>query len=335
MKRLHLLAISPFLLLIVFLAGPKPGDPQLSAALPAPPAEAASLSEWVSKLDRQEGQPRPGCEASIMWADDSLRQRSSWSLVYLHGFSACHEEGRAMAEAFARRYGCNLYLSRLQSHGLESDEPLLTMNADSLYQSAARALAVGQQLGEQVILMGTSTGGTLALKLAAEFPEAADAVFLYSPNIRIFDPKAAMATLPWGLQIARAVKGGNYNEPGGDEYEQQYWNSRYRLEAVVELQRLVEHSMIRETFIAVKQPLFLGYYYKDDIHQDSTVSVEAMLDMYEWLGTDADRKRKEAFPDAGVHVICNPRVSHDYRSVEAATFRFAEEVLGLAPAGGI
>ena len=52
-------------------------------------------------------------------------------------------------------------------------------------------------------------GGTLALKLAAEFPEIAGLVLL-SPNISINDPNAWLLNNPWGLQIARMIKG-KYN----------------------------------------------------------------------------------------------------------------------------
>ncbi len=50
-------------------------------------------------------------------------------------------------------------------------------------------------------------------------------------------------------------------------------------------------------------PVFLGYYYRDEQHQDPTVSVAAMLAMYDRLGTPPTFKRKQDFPDAGAHVI--------------------------------
>jgi hypothetical protein len=43
----------------------------------------------------------------------------------------------------------------------------MNLTADAYWESAKLAYAIGKQIGKKVILMSTSTGGTLALKLAA------------------------------------------------------------------------------------------------------------------------------------------------------------------------
>ena len=90
--------------------------------------------------------------------------------------------------------------------------------------------------------------------------------------------------------------------------------------------------MKAEEFAKVRQPLFLGYYYKDEEHQDPTVSVEAALEMFGELGTPEGKKRKAAFPEAGAHVIGCELTSGAVEEVEEETFRFMEEVVGLEPA---
>jgi hypothetical protein len=47
----------------------------------------------------------------------------------------------------------------------------------------------------------------------------------------------------------------------------------------------------------------MGYYFKDEEHQDNVVSVDAMKEMFEQLGTPAGLKKSEAFPNSGNHVI--------------------------------
>ena len=69
--------------------------------------------------------------------------------------------------------------------------------------------------------------------------------------------------------------------------------------------------MTPEQFQKVKQPVFMGYYYKDEEHQDKVVSVPAMLAMFDELGTPADKKQKMAFPNAGEHVIASHFTSGD------------------------
>ena len=181
--------------------------------------------------------------------------------------------------------------------------------------------------------MSTSTGGTLALKLAAEFPEYVDALLLYSPNIRINNKSAFLLARPWGLQLARRVSNGNYRVTDDDTESKscQYWYCRYRLEGVVYLQQLVDATMKKETYQRVEIPVFLGYYYRDKDHQDETVRVDAMQKMFRQLATPEDKKVERAFPQAGDHVIASEITSGAVEEVFLETVRFCEEVLGLTP----
>jgi len=89
--------------------------------------------------------------------------------------------------------------------------------------------------------------------------------------------------------------------------------------------------MTEETFKTVAQPLFVGYYYESDSAQDSTVSVPAILKMYESIETPEDKKRKMAFPEARHHVMASYLTSKDLETVKEETFKFLEEVIGLEP----
>ena len=134
------------------------------------------------------------------------------------------------------------------------------------------------------------------------------------------------------MQLAILANGGNYHEFEEITGENsKYWTTKYRMEALTQLQALVDGSMTEETFAGVQQPVFLGYYYKDEIQQDSTVSVPAMLRMFEQLGTPEENKRKVAFPNTGGHVMSSYITSKDLESVQRETNRFLEEVLGLRP----
>ena len=178
------------------------------------------------------------------------------------------------------------------------------LTADNYWESAKQALAIGKKLGRKVILMGTSTGGSLALQLAVDYPDDVAALILLSPNIAINDPFAWLLNNPWGLQIARAVKHGNYIVSDDDrDIYRRYWNKPYRLEAAVALEEYLETAMVRDNFKKVKQPTLVLYYYKDDQHQDKVVKVSAILNMYDELGTPENLKRKVAMPNTGDHVI--------------------------------
>lgn len=313
---------------ILYIAGPSPSTPVYTTTLPTIPSNPAELEATID-LKEKTHNTRPNNEARIIWANDSAKQKTPYAIVYLHGFSASQEEGNPVHQNIAKAFGCNLYLARLSEHGIDTTDALINMTAESLFESAKEAYAIGKQLGEKVILMGTSTGGTLALQLAAMYPEIAGLV-LYSPNIAIKDPNAWLLNNPWGLQIARLVKGSNYMGVTKDNLlYQQYWNTKYRLEATVQLEELLETSMTKENFAKVNQPILVLYYYKNEQEQDPVVSVAAMKAMYLQINTAAEKKKMIPVPNTGNHVMASPIQSKDIITVEEETAQFLQSVLQL------
>jgi pimeloyl-ACP methyl ester carboxylesterase len=330
MRKKKWALIIPAILIIAYLLGPSPSTPAYTTAMPTVPAEPAALEQYIKQQEAAHA-VKPNNEARIVWANDSLKSRTEYALVYLHGFSASQGEGDPVHRELAKKFGCNLYLSRLAEHGIDTTEPMLNLTSDNLWNTAKEAVAIGKQIGKKVILVGTSTGGTLALKLAAEYPDIY-ALILYSPNIAINDGTAWILNNPWGLQIARMVKNSKYLDSKDTRPEyRQYWTWHYRIEAAVNLEELVETTMKESTFKKVTQPTLVLYYYKDKVHQDSTVKVSAIKEMYEQLGTPADKKRAVAIPNAGDHVIGSWIRSHDVPGVEKETERFMTEVLRIKP----
>ena len=326
------LAFVVLLVIVVYMMGPKPPQVKLSKDLPSISASIGNIDNYAEKND--EGLTlKPDNESRIIWANDSVKERTGYSLLYLHGFSASWYEGYPANMEFAKYFGCNAYFPRLASHGIETDDALIDMTPDRLWESAKEALMVARTIGKKVIIMSTSTGGTLALKLTSDFPEYVDGLILYSPNIRINNNAAFLLSKPWGLQIGRKETGGTHRVVNDDFDSKvcQYWNCKYRVEAVVFLQQLVDETMTKQTFKNVNEPVFLGYYYKDDSHQDDVVKVDAMLKMFDNLGTSQELKVKMAFPEAGDHVIASEITSGAYKDVIAQTIKFGEDVLKMNP----
>ncbi|HVU98766.1 MAG TPA: alpha/beta hydrolase [Puia sp.] len=328
-KRKKLWLLIPVLLIVIYFVGPHPSKPVYSSAQPAVPAEPAALESYIRSQEAGH-RLKPDNEARIVWAD-STRKKTPYSIVYLHGFSASQGEGDPVHRYIAAKYGCNLYLPRLAEHGIDTVDAMVNLTPDRYWASAQEALAVGRQIGDKVILMGTSTGGTLALQLAYTYPDQVAALVLCSPNIAINDPNAWLLDDPWGLQIAHLVTGSDYiiaKDDYGPQWRQ-YWYPKYRTEAAVALEQLVETTMKKENFAKVTQPVSLFYYYKDETHQDSTVKVSAELNMFDQLGTPAALKYKEAMPEAGTHVLTSSIRSHDIPGVEKGISHFLSDIVHL------
>ncbi len=316
-------------LLIVYLLGPHPLTPVYNLSLPSAATNEVALEEQVAAIESAHHLKKDN-QARIVWNNDSSKSKTEYAIVYLHGFSASQEEGNPVHRNVAKKLGDNLYLARLAEHGIDTTDALVNLTADNYWESAKQALAVGKQLGNKVILMGTSTGGTLALKLAASYPKDVAALILFSPNIAIKDPNAWLLNNPWGLQIARLVKRSSFINTGHTEpLYKQYWNAAYRLEATVALEELLETTMLNNTFTAIHQPTLVLYYYKDEQHQDNVVKVAAIKDMFNKLGTDSTNKRMIAVPNAGNHVLASPIQSNDIITPERETIQFLKTVLHL------
>jgi len=327
MRFLKWVGIILLLLIIVYFLGPQPARPTYAKELPTIPSGPGELEKYIADKEAKH-RIKPENEARILWLHDSLKEKTEYSVVYLHGFSASQEEGDPLHFEFAQKFGCNLFLSRLSDHGIDTTEPLASFTAERLWNSAKEAYVIGKQLGNKVILMATSTGGTVALKLATEYPDIAGLILL-SPNVAINDRNAWLLNNHWGLQIARIIKGKyNYSSDTTALYAQ-YWNNKYRMEAAVQLEELLETTMKESVFKKVTQPLLLLYYYKDEANQDKVVKVSAMKRMFSQVSTPPQLKREIAIPNAGDHVIGSWIKSKDIAKVEEECEKFAREVLQM------
>lgn len=327
MKSLKILLLVFGLIFIIYISGPAPATPVYSQAEIAVPSNFDSLENYI-QLQESKHKIKPDNAARIIWANDSFPTKTEYAIVYLHGFSASQKEGYPVHQFIAKQFNCNLYLSRLSDHGLDTIDPMANFTVDNYWNSAKEALSIGNQIGKKVILMGCSTGGSLSLMLAATFPQSVDGLILLSPNIAINEKNASLLNNHWGLQIARLVKGGksNYSSDQRPEYKK-YWYSNFRLEAAVQLQELIETKMTKSTFEKVKSPVLLLYYYKDELHQDQVVKVSSMLKMFTELGSKI--KVEKALPETGDHVIASALKSNDIKSVENAIVDFLHTKMNI------
>jgi len=327
MRFLKWLGVIVIILIVVYFLGPQPTTPKYSNQLPAVPSDAMLLEKYIADKEATH-KLKPDNEARITWFNDSTKEKTEYAVVYLHGFSASQEEGDPVHKDFAKKFGCNLYLSRLSDHGVDTTEPLANFSAESFWNSALEAYAIGKQLGKKVILMSTSTGGTVALKLCAEYPEIV-ANILLSPNIAINDSKAWMLNNHWGLQIAQLVTGKHRVVDDTTALYAKYWNTRYATSSLVQLEELLESTMKESVFEKLKQPTLLLYYYKDEEQQDDVVKVSAMKRMFAQLATPDNLKRQVALPNTENHVLGSPIKSKDVISVQVECEKFASEILRL------
>lgn len=317
------------LLALIYLLGPKPKTPDFSAIkLPTITSALQVLEDSIATKEALLNL-KPDNEARIVWA--TPYEKTEYCMVYLHGLGGSPEEGDPVHEALAHRYGCNLYLARLEGHGLVSENPLQNVDPEQWMQSALDAIAIGKALGEKVIVVSCSTGSTFSLYLAAHNPELVDAQILFSPNIDYYDPRSFLMGWPWGLQISRLILGSEFYGWKAPGAAQQYWYTRYRIEGLITLKAIINKTMTKETFSKIESPLFMSYYFRDETNQDNVVSVKRMNEMFSELGTLAEVKKVAPLRNAGTHIITSDLFSNDIAELWKSLTGFCEQVLHLTP----
>ena len=324
--------IGSALILIIILAywqGPKPVFENVPDKIPKIDLKLDQLDSAIRVKESLFPNLKEENESRIIWAD-SVR-KTPYAMVYLHGFSAGVMESEPVHQMLAKKYGCNLYLARLSHHGLSGNDAFEGLTPASLMESAAEALAIGQLIGDKVILVSCSTGGTLSIFLTAQNPKAVAAQILYSPNTAIDDPSAMLLNKPWGGKLINMVMG-NYKIADSVYYGtpiEKYWTLTYRSEALVALQELLDQTMKDEIFQKIKSPYFIGYYFKTEEESDHVISVPGILNFDSKTQTPNDLKRVVPFPNVGHHVIASELQSKDISSVIRETSLFLDEVMGI------
>lgn len=199
-----------------------------SVSVPPAPDLPEDLDRYLADAEAMVPNLRTGAQKEILWADPAIRERTPISIVYLHGFSASRAEISPVAERVARDLGANLFLTRLAGHGRDGAAMAEPRLADWL-ADLAEAMAIGRRIGDRVVLIGTSTGGTLAYVAAATpgLREDLAGAALLSPNFALRTPGEWRLRLP-GARLILPLIGGR--ERGFEPWNAEHaagWTTRY------------------------------------------------------------------------------------------------------------
>lgn len=140
-----------------------------------------NLQDWISRIESTQS-IRNGLETRINFAHKTV-QKTEFSILYLHGFGSSVNETSPLTSIIAKTIKANVIYQRLDKHGI-SLAPLAYLTAESWYYNALQGLSIANKLGENVIVLSCSTGGTLSLLLSARHTSAQEISHqvLLSPN---------------------------------------------------------------------------------------------------------------------------------------------------------
>ena len=321
LKRALLSFASMLLLVIAFYySGPTTAAPTYDLSLPTVNTRFADINDSLLHFDSYL-KAEPCAISTVDWYDSI--ERTEYVLLYLHGFSATQHEGDSVRFWIANRLQANAYYPRISGHGLEEEDSVryATFTATAAWEKAKKDFALATTLGNKVIIMSCSTGTPLALKLSATYPNKVHALVNYSPNIRLNDPLAALVNDPWGLELLKWTSNQDFRDlsPREDGIVEDCKHRSYCWESVIQMQWLLETTMIESTFKAVRAPSLTMMWNESDEIRDRVVSVEKAQWMHECLGSSVKQWTDCACND---HVILNHQTSEAAEYVFETTFAF-------------
>ncbi len=216
-----------------------PYEPADLTARFEPDAFGGDLDAYFAAQEARFDDLTPGVEKRVVRAG-ATGEKTPLSVVYLHGFSATSEEIRPVPDRVAAGLGANLVFTRLTGHGRPGAALAEATVADWMAETA-EALEAGRATGDRVLVIATSTGGTLAAAAAqdAELMRDVAGIVFVSPNFGLNTPLARLLTWPaarhWLPLIAGEVRAW---EPLNDA-QGRYWTTQYPSVAVLPMAALV------------------------------------------------------------------------------------------------
>lgn len=205
------------------------GEITQPAGGPALP-DLASIEADLATAEAQVPNLRPGCEKRIVWAA-APATRTAMSVLFVHGFSATGQELRPLPDLVAQAFGANLHFTRLTGHGQDGAAMARATFAD-WRQDVGAAITIAQTLGREVVIMGCSTGCTLATLALAEGAQAR-AMIHVSPNFGLrHRVLQTLLDLPGARHWSKYVAGSSQSFQPISTAHKAYWTVEYPTAAV-------------------------------------------------------------------------------------------------------
>lgn len=316
------------ILFLLWMLGPRVSFSP-TGDLSLPEETPAGLANWIAAAEASIGDIVPGAEKSFTWAGPDVPSRQEYSVVYLHGFSATRQETYPFADLLAAKLGGNAFHTRLAGHGRTDVDALGDVDAQDWYADALEALAIGRHIGRRVVIVGTSTGASLAAVLAENHSAAIHAIVAISPNYGPVNRAGWLTAGPWGRQIGRLVMGEYRSWEPQNDLHRRYWTSRYPSSAIPAMMSLVsyavavDHDRLDVPLMTIASP------------DDTVVDYQEVRRVHDRWGSAFDPPPEkelvlvEDAPDPGHHVIAGDILSpNTTERLASAAAQFVGELTG-------
>ncbi len=166
-KRIIILGIFSVAIIFLLLIAYKPYH--LNREIVSNPAtsyeEALDRIEVIWEMEAEQPDLNPECGTVLMTHGTKVENL----VVFLHGFTSCPIQFVELGEAYFER-GYNVYIPRQPKHGLQDVKGtvLKGLSAEDMAVFATESIDIAQGLGDEITVVGLSSGGAIATWAAQE-----------------------------------------------------------------------------------------------------------------------------------------------------------------------
>ena len=152
-------------ILILIIVGTRPF--KLRTDISANPVgsypEALDRIELIRLYETKQADLNPICGTKLLTHGEWV----SNVIVFLHGFTSCPDQFAQLGYEYYEQ-GYNVYIPRVPRHGIKDQlgNPLKGLNAEEMAEFASGSVDIAQGLGERVIVVGLSGGGSMTTWLS-------------------------------------------------------------------------------------------------------------------------------------------------------------------------
>ncbi|GBF50480.1 hypothetical protein LPTSP4_20050 [Leptospira ryugenii] len=293
----------------------------------------ANFDEYYQKeleISAKEGTRKDNEERLIRYSPE----KTPIAILYIHGFGASRMEGEEVINQVAERFQANLYYVRLPGHGTNVEDHKNTEFTRYL-QDAETALLQSSELGEKLVLVGTSMGGLIATYLAGKHPDKVDALVLASPFYDFTTADSNVLRFSWGVPLIHTLMGeirkSAEQDPNNESYLYWYRDQYYAsVKHLMNLKRFVEKE---DSLSKIQDPTLLFYFYENEAIQDRSASVKAMLSAFETIKKNEKASEvSHAFQVVkGDHILFSKHVKVEQSEILSELVSFISKATGAEP----
>ena len=181
---------------------------------------------YINNEEKKFTSLEPNAKKQIIWHSTS-NKKTEYSIVFIHGSFATGFQQKETLIKIANKLNANLFISRLSGHGVRYEETK-EISANDFIRDTAEAVAVGNKIGDKVILIGFSAGSGLAMLASQDekLKNLIHSLVLIAPPTLKIRPIIVLASI--GLLFKRTYEF-NFPKFNGLSYEEwgPYWVNKF------------------------------------------------------------------------------------------------------------